>query len=221
MILDDPGAPEVRRRAIEILNRSEFQRSKPWPQKVIEWIERHLPDGVPGSSWGGSANGKLVMIVLAVLLLGTLGFIVWMRVKRRPASAASSAELEVAMDLGRSAKEWASDAERFEASGEWKKALRCRYRELVGTLVERGDVEPVPGRTTGELRDDVRRSLPGGAADAFDDATLLFELAWYADQTTGEAENVRFKSLSGRLLSASPGSTSAVLASTGAEGAQR
>jgi hypothetical protein len=101
----------------------------------------------------------------------------------------------------RRAGEWADDAERFEAAGEWKLAVRARFRELVRTLVDRRQVADLAGRTTGELRDDLATTTPG-ATDAFDTACLLFELPWYAHVDTGAAENARFTAAAAAVLAA-------------------
>ena len=93
------------------------------------------------------------------------------------------------------------DAERLEAEGEWKLALRARYRELVRTLTDRRQLPDVAGRTTGELRVDLDRTTPAASAD-FDVACLLFELAWYADVPTGVDENARFREAATGVLAA-------------------
>lgn len=72
--------------------------------------------------------------------------------------------------------------------------MRCRYRALVGDLIAAGLLEDVPGRTTGEYRRDVAVRAPDRSS-AYDEATELFELAWYADRATGPDENRRFQEL--------------------------
>ena len=57
----------------------------------------------------------------------------------------------------------------FEARGEWKAALRCRYRALVADLVARKVVRDLAGRTTGRVprrrgRGPARRRPPSSAA---------------------------------------------------------
>ena len=94
----------------------------------------------------------------------------------------------------RTPAEWRAEAEALEADGQWKLALRCRYRALVGDLIAAGLLEDVPGRTTGEYRRDVAVRAPDRSS-AFDEATELFELAWYADRATGPDENRRFQEL--------------------------
>jgi hypothetical protein len=101
----------------------------------------------------------------------------------------------------RAASQWASDAARYEADGEWKLAIRARFRELVRTLVDRAQVADLPGRTSGELLADLARTTPA-AGDDFQTAALLFELPWYADVPTGEDENTRFRAAATKVLAA-------------------
>ena len=82
----------------------------------------------------------------------------------------------------------------FESEGAWKQAIRARYRLLVRTLIDGGQLPDIAGRTTGELRSDIETTIPG-ALESFDEASTLFELPWYADVETGPAENERFKEL--------------------------
>jgi hypothetical protein len=77
--------------------------------------------------------------------------------------------------------------------------MLARYRELVAELVDRAVVGSVPGRTTGELRADVAANAAGVDA-VFSEATLLFELPWYADAPTGPEQNARFKQLAAAVL---------------------
>ena len=71
-------------------------------------------------------------------------------------------------------------------------ALRARYRQLVRTLVDRRQLPDIAGRTTGELREDLARTTPD-AGEAFDTASLLFELAWYAHVPTGAEQSAQFR----------------------------
>jgi hypothetical protein len=99
----------------------------------------------------------------------------------------------------RPAEDWRAEAAKHEANGEWRAALRCRYRALVADLASRGVLEEVPGRTAGEYRREVAQSTPAVLPD-FSDATAMFEGAWYGNQPTAEAQGSRFRVLSERVL---------------------
>ncbi len=196
----DPSRAEIRRVTSKVFERSEFDESPSWIQRVLDWISRHLPSGSVGSGGFAGAAGSLIGYVLMILLVLVVVVVVAVVVRgwvRRPRPDEPEIEIDEE-EPERTVGEWAAAAERFEAQGEWREALRCRYRELVGRLVDRGAVPPVPGRTTGELRIDVTATAPT-AAGAFDEVSTLFELAWYADLPTGEAENRRVRELSAAI----------------------
>ena len=202
--LDDPTPDEIRARMREVFERAEFRRSRSWPEKFLDWLGRRFGgggSGGAGSAWGGSIGSVVgwVAIVLAALGLAAIVYVVvrnWRPgVRRQRRARPTPAEIE---EL-RTATEWASDADRLEAAGAWKDAIRCRYRELVARLVDAGAAAPLAGRTTGELRRDIAESAPDVSRD-FSAATGLFELPWYADAPTGPAELDEFKALAARVL---------------------
>ena len=103
------------------------------------------------------------------------------------------------VEVRRSPIEWRREAEQFEARGEWKSALRCRYRALVADLVARKvvrDLAVTPPASTGPT---CSTALPDAAAE-FGGATELFERAWYGDRPTGAEENERFRELADRVV---------------------
>ena len=189
----------ARERLTRIFERPEFARTKSLWQRFLEWLESLFDGGEPSLQAPPSGLGALANLIVWVLIVGlaVLVIVVLVRVIRRRVRgnkpATPDAEIVLAEpDLTRG--EWESLAARYEAAGEWKEAMRCRYRELVARLVDERSVDPVPGRTTGELRRDVENSSPAVAA-AFSEASGLFERPWYADEVTGPQENARFRSL--------------------------
>lgn len=190
----------ARERLSDIFERAEFQRSKSLWQRFVEWLESLFGDsepsvGAPPTGGAGALVNLVVWILIVALAVGVLLIVVQAirRRVRRGKSAAPDAEILLA-DAERTVSEWEALAERYEAAGEWKEAMRCRYRELVARLVECRAVDPMPGRTTGELRVDMAASS-AGVADAFGEASELFEQPWYADARTGAAQNARFREL--------------------------
>jgi hypothetical protein len=191
-------AAEVGELAEEILARDEFQPpSESFVQRALRWLaERFEGDRAEptiarpsGEGSGGSAPLTVLFLALAVVALAlAVRFLV-----RHPRRAAAEEEPEPApeVDEHRSADEWARAAARHEEAGRWKEGLRCRFRALVERLTDRGIVPEIPGRTSGELRLDVRTAAPEVAAD-FDRAAELFDGAWYGDLDTGPDEARRF-----------------------------
>lgn len=204
----DPTPPEVRDRIAEILERDEFlRRTNPisrFLERIGDWLARRTggPQVEVGSgtnAWGGPI-GSIFLWLALVLLVAVLVFVIVAVVRnRRPGARKKKPGVEVDVDDLRAPSEWAGEAERLEAAGEWKDAMRCRYRELVARLVEARVVSPLAGRTPGELRADLADAMPSAAA-TFDAASLLFELPWYADAPTGPAENARFRAMAAQVV---------------------
>ncbi len=196
--LPEPAAdPEaVRDDADDILSQPKFKEPpKSWLQRFSEWFSEKLVELTRRAGSGGVLDAVGWFLVLASI--GVIVFFV-LRIGRtvRPDPGV---ELEVLVEPHRDPDEWRRLAEQCEARGEWKEALRCRYRVLIGELVERGVVRDIPGRTAGEYRRDLARAEPEAAAP-FAGASDLFERAWYGDLPTGPEENRRFRRLADEVL---------------------
>ena len=190
----DPA--EARQAAEEILAAAEFQiPEKTLAEKAIEWIQEQIVRLLNNlfSGGGGAAATWLIVAAVAAVLV--------MLVRRlvRNVQPDPGVRMATAVATRRSAEEWRADAVAHEAAGAWKDALRCRFRALVGDLIDRGALGDVPGRTAGEYRAELRERAPA-AGDDFAAAAELFELAWYADAETGPAENAAFRSAADRVL---------------------
>ena len=191
---------EIRRTADEILARPEYAPpSRSWLERLLEWIARRFDwlfgDGLSVGGSGGSTVLTILLLIGAVVLVA---FLVrnWRGPNRRRGDTDA---VEFDIEAQRSAGEWDAAAARAEAAGHWKEGLRCRFGGLVSRLVVAGAVAPVPGRTAGEFRADVRASIPEAAGD-FAAAADLFERAWYGDLPTGPEEAARFAAHADRVL---------------------
>ena len=210
----DPVAPdpaEVAERVEAIMSRPEYDYGPSWFDRFVDWIGRQLErlfgrvelgDAPQGGQFLGGIGPVIAWIIIIAAVLAVAGVVIYVVVKRvGPRAGDRTPATETEIEHRRAAGEWRSEAERLEAEGEWKLALRARYRELVRTLTDRRQLPDVAGRTTGELRGDLARTTPS-ATDDFDTACLLFELAWYADAPTGAEENARFRSAAADVLAA-------------------
>lgn len=200
--LAPPEAPpdEVRRIADEVLADPVFDRPGPGlvaraRQEVGELLQDALDALVDGSGSAGGWAVVAVLVAVAVLLAGRFA----RGVQRDPGSAVGA----VGGD-GRPVTDWSREAARLEAQGEWRAALRSRYRGLVAALAASGVVDDVPGRTAGEHRAQVARTAPQAAAE-FDSATALFEDAWYGGRPVGAAEASRLATLAERVVATAGG----------------
>lgn len=190
------SAEEVRRVADEVLADAVFDRPPPGLlARARDWFFERIGDAVE-SVLGSAGSGLLGWAVVAMLVLGAVLIVVRFTrgIQRDPGTAVGTPS-----GPRRPPTDWLADATRFEAAGDWRAGLRCRHRALVASLAASGLVDEVPGRTAGEYRVDVARSVPAVAPD-FDGATALFEVAWYGGRAVGAAEAGRFEDLSRRVL---------------------
>jgi len=157
---------------------------------VVDWLARVLT-GVVGAGIGAWVVVALVVAVVA--------FVAW----RLAGGMTRDPGREIVLSAGRirPATEWRAEAEAHERAGEWRLAVRARYRALVADLAGRGVLEEVPGRTAGEYRSELGANLPG-AAPQFAGATELFEGAWYGKRPTAAADAAHFRDLADRVMEA-------------------
>jgi hypothetical protein len=192
-------AEQARRAAREVLSRPEFQEpARPLLQRLrddlFDFLGRLLARLLEGAT--GSPVGWLVVaIVVAVLVALTVRFA--RGVRRDPEVDADG--FGVRGGRRRTGADWRAEADALEAAGEWRRALRSRYRALVADLAARGLLDEVPGRTAGEYRSEVATNAPTAAGD-FASATTLFEAAWYGGSPTDADDAATFRSLESRVL---------------------
>lgn len=209
MILqDDPT--QVARDVERVLSRDEFRYDPSWFDRFSDWIGQQLdrmfgesdtPAGT-AADFGGGIGSILAWLLIgaaAVAIVAVVVYVVRNRIRR--ISGDDGEELSVSIEHRRRASDWDRDAARLESEEDWKGALRARYRQLVRTLVDRGQLPDVAGRTTGELRQDLDLTTPS-ASDAFDRASLLFELGWYAHLPVERSEYDAFRDAAASVLSA-------------------
>lgn len=190
-----PSAGDIKQRAHDILSREEFVRHESLVERVGNWIGDQLNRFSFGIGSGPGFVGNLVglLVIAGIVVLLWLLVRAWLaraRVEKPPTVDDMTIELEE----GRSAVDWRADAERFEAAGEWREAMRARYRELVRALVDDRVLDDVPGRTTGEYRHAFVAARPQDAA-SFVELTDLFEEVWYGGRETDASDNARFRDL--------------------------
>jgi hypothetical protein len=202
-VAGDHDPEQVRAAAKEILGRHQFQ--EPAANRIgdaIAWVFDHLfPDSLRSSAGGGP--GFIGDVLLLLLLAGVVYLVVKVVRGWRPRvrSEVPEADLTIDVEPHRTASEWGALAEQLEAAGRLRDALRARYGELVALLADDGSVAPIAGRTSGELRGDVARSRPGGAA-AFAEASTAFERVWYGGDGATSADIQHVRSLSADVLRA-------------------
>jgi hypothetical protein len=191
----DSPAGEIRQRAHEIVQRPEFGRHESLLERITNWIGDLFAKITFGLGGGPGFLGNLVSLALFAGIVFVLVLIVRSLLGRtRRPKRTDDDELCIELEEGRDATDWRTAAERFEATGQWREAMRARYRELVRTLIDDRVLDDVPGRTTGEYRGEFVRARPADA-DSFVELTELFEAVWYGGVATDAADNQRFRQL--------------------------
>ena len=201
-LLAGPASPardpdSVRRAAHDILAQPQFRSI---PPSLIDRARHWL--GQEGSKLlDETLSGHLSVIGAGVLVL-IVALLVWLVVRGvRNLRADPAARGPAVASTRRPPADWLAEAAACESRGDWRGALRARYRALVAELSRRGLVDEIPGRTTGEYRAEVAANLPGAAAE-FGTATDLFEAAVYGHRAAGPAETGEIRDLSARVLEA-------------------
>lgn len=201
ILLAQPPEPEVvRRTAQEVLEQADYavvdgpSLIDRLVRAVLEQLGRLLlrfgGEGGEPSIW---ATAALVLVLIAIVV-GVVVFVLRLRRSR-------TLDPVVEGPVGRSAVDWAAEAERHEAAGDLREALRCRYRETLAHLTAAQLVEEIPGRTTGEYARAVRDAAPG-AAPAFDELTRAFEDTWYGGQAVDADRMARIREVQRAVASA-------------------
>jgi hypothetical protein len=187
----DPAVSKAK--AERILSQPQFQKAKPNIfEQVLKWLADRFGSG-SGTLLHGGPGAAVAWVILAICVAAVVLVAVWATrgIQRDPERAEPGPRVEVR----RTAADWRAEAEALEARGEWKSALRCRYRGLVAELVARRVVPDLPGRTTGEHRADVGDTLPRASS----------EFAGASERPTGPEESAQFDQLADHVIATARG----------------
>lgn len=169
------------------------------------------PSDFPSTSGGGFGGfvGTLLVVLLVAALVGVLAWIVVSMLKNRAAVVDDEIdELDEALDgdaeqrivdVERPPDRWRRVAAEHRAAGSFRDAVRCEYRALVGDLARAGHVDEIPGRTSGEEREQLRTLAPQ-VAPTFDEAADIFDAAWFDDSPVTADDDRQFVAASTAVL---------------------
>lgn len=181
-----------------------------------------VPDLAGPSSGLGVIGQLLVVLLVAALVLA----IVWLIMRWRADNVSESDDGDDLDDDGDRDQEldeeigarivddenpparWRRLAAEHRAAGRYRDAIRCEYRALVGDLARAGYVDEIPGRTSGEERDQVgllaaRLGEAGrSVAQQFDVAADTFDVAWFGDGAVTSVDDERFLAAQTTVLDA-------------------
>jgi hypothetical protein len=171
-------------------------------QRLVNWLHAHLhfPSLHLPSLYGGAWQSYVVVVVLLAGVLSALVVAVRRGLFRRLRHPVASPGVTVTdePEALRPAA-WRERAERFAADGRFREALRCRYCALVGELAQRGLLDEVPGRTSGDYERRVGTVLPE-VAEQFASVTARFESCWYGHEPSNADEQVLFDRSAGFIV---------------------
>ena len=202
--LPPPGfdGRDVAEQMDRILARPEFQEPPvPLLDRLVGWVFERISDAI--GALAGDGRGSLVAWAVVIGGAAVILYVIARAARRWGHDNGGRVVARGEDEVGRPAHDWRREAEGHETRGEWRRALRCRYRALVAELAARGLVEEVPGRTAGEYRREVVANLPAAMVE-FGSATELFEQAWYGHRDTDVDEVDRFRALSDQVLAGAP-----------------
>lgn len=172
--------------------------------------DANLPElGAPGAGIG--LLGQVLVVMLVVALLLALAWLVfrWRQGRgsgtdgdgsgRDDRDEAVDAPLDArVIDHESPPERWRRLAAEHRDAGRYRDAIRCEYRALVGDLARAGYVDEIPGRTSGEERQQVAQvatrhhGSDGAVAAAFDVAADIFDVAWFDDGVVTRGDDDRF-----------------------------
>lgn len=186
---------QVRQAACRLVESRDVCRPAAPPDTIVQ-----RPSAFGG---GNGIFGLFLWMLLIAVVLG-IAWVAYRYLRDRSARSPRSDEGDdvdpdddalagtVVIDRSREPTGWREEAEHHRAAGRIREALRCRYRALVGDLARRGLLDEIPGRTTGEERNELRVSAPNAVA-SFNQAADLFDAAWYGHIAVRVDDDDRFQ----------------------------
>lgn len=167
----DEARRELRKAVYHAGDESPVMRALRWALHKISELLDKLIRIAPGG-----AKSLIVLLVLLVLLA------VAVRLGLGPAHLRDALTDRRGGARSRSAAEYRAEAESLAARGDFKEAVRARFRAVIRELEERGVLDPRPGRTAGEIVREGSTAVPSVAAD-LRTAAGTFDAVWYGRRT--------------------------------------
>jgi hypothetical protein len=199
------GGEEARRRAVEELAKAKYGGLPDWADELLSRLGRVLDRIVgailqfvfgAGAGGGGFSPG---FVIAVVLLLVALGLVIWKvglpRWRRR------SRDMALDLDVSISATDYRQLAEQHAEHGDWRAAVRDRFRALVRELEVRTILDVRPARTAWEAAYAAGRLLPGCQDDLRTGADV-FSAVMYGDRLAEESLYRRMAAIDERVMAA-------------------
>jgi hypothetical protein len=174
----------------ELSKRIYHTQDKGIVQRALEWFFRTINHALEKASnvMPGGALG-LVSLVIAVVAL-----VVVLRVGLGPLRRTDLLGDRGEDGRAKTADDYRREAEEFAAAGDWREALRARFRAVIRELEQRGVLDQRAGRTAGEIAAEAGVSMPSIAAD-MRAAADAFSQIWYGGRAATDAAYQRMVAL--------------------------
>ncbi|MFC7618913.1 DUF4129 domain-containing protein [Microlunatus sp. GCM10028923] len=198
---------EARRRVLAELEKSRYAEAPQWLLDLLRWLSELMEkiiafvSGVssgPAASGGSGINVGFVVILVLIaagiaLLVWKVGLPRWQTRRRRDAEVDLSEALEP--------DDYRSAAQRYAEAGDWRSAVRDRFRAVVKELEIATILDPRPARTAFEASALAGRALPEQAAE-LDAGAGTFSEVMYGDRVADAAAYQRMTELDDRISEA-------------------
>ncbi|HWL38017.1 MAG TPA: DUF4129 domain-containing protein [Frankiaceae bacterium] len=197
--LQDPVTRDgAREEAERELRKSIYHvRDEPPVQRFINWLLERLDDAFEAAI-NVTPGGLPSLVVLAVVIVA---IVVALRLGLGPTGLRDALTDRRKGAAATSAAEYRAEAERLAAAGDFKEAVRARFRAVIRELEERAVLDPRPGRTAGEIAREGSAAVPGIAVDLRDAATT-FDQVWYGRRDATDADYARVREADDRIRNA-------------------
>ena len=163
----DEAERELRKPVYDIGDKDPVQRAIEWVMdlldRLLENAVRIVPGGLP----------SLILLTIAIVAL-----VVALRLGLGPVALR-----DALTDRRRGARattpdEYREEAERHAAAGDFKAAVRARFRAIIRELEHRAVLDERPGRTAGEIAREGGAAVPAIAGD-LRSVAATFDEVWY------------------------------------------
>lgn len=151
--------------------------------ELIENVVNVTPGGLP----------SLVLVVLALVLV-----VIALRLGLGPANLRDALTDRRRGGRALSPEDYRAEAERRAADGDFKEAVRARFRAIIRELELRAVLDERPGRTAGEIAREGGAAVPAIGADLRTVAATFDEI-WYGRRAAGADDYARVRDADGRI----------------------
>jgi hypothetical protein len=156
--------------------------------RVMSWVFDKLGeafDSIVRFTPGGIAS-------LLILIAAIVGLVIVLRIGLGPTALRNALTDRRRDAKARTADEYREEAEAFAARGDFKEAVRARFRAIIRELEQRAVLDPRAGRTAGEIAREGGAAVPAIGGDLRSVAGT-FDQVWYGrrDATRADYDVVR------------------------------